>query len=268
MVKVFRILERMEPGEGVSLNEITQATKLNKGTVCNILKTLVHVGYVEKTKAGHYRITRKILTLSRPLTQEDAIRAFCEKFAQRLAEETSESGVVTTLRENKVCILAQAQHQRRVMISISNYKDLSLFHSVSGRILLSHLDVSELALICESVGFPGDEWNRICTMAALLRATSVIRREGVATMENPNDEISSYAVPVFDAFGKICAAIGFSVPIFRLDELSKQRHLQVLRANAREMSEALAARHFQQEDFMSRLQETSLRNKNPQSAKF
>ena len=240
----------MEPGEGVSLNEITQATKLNKGTVCNILKTLVHVGYVEKTKAGHYRITRKILALSRPHTHEDAIKSFCEKFARKLAEETSESGVITSLRENNVCILAQAQHQRRVMISISTYKDLSLFHSVSGRVLLSYLDPSELATICDSTGFPGDEWNGIRTMKSFLQATSAIRKDGLSIMENPDDEISAYAAPVFDSSGKICAAIGLSVPIFRLDEGNKERIIQELCSNAQEMSKYIAAQRFRREDFM------------------
>lgn len=248
--KTFKILEQMEPGGGVSLGQITKDTKLNKGTVCNILKTLIYIGYVEKTKAGHYRITRKFSALGRPIAKEDGVRALCGKFAARLAEQTCESGVITTIKENKICILAQVQHQRRVMISISNYKDLSLYHSVSGRILLSYLSRGELSAIVSEVGFPGDAWDRINTMKALLLATSAIRKEGLSVMENPDDEISAYAMPVFDSSDRICAAVGLSIPIFRLDNANREKILQSLRSNAEEMSEAVALQGFQQDDFM------------------
>lgn len=248
--KTFRILEQAGVDSGVALADIAEITKINKGTACNILKTLVGLGYVEKTRAGHYRISEKFSALGRMAGKEDSIRTLCSKFAAKLAELTCESGVVTTLRESRPCILAQVQHQRRVMVSISNYSDLSLYHSVSGRVLLSFLDSDDLSSIAASEGFPGVEWNRINSMKALLRTTAEIRGEGLAVMENPDDEISAYAMPVFDSDGKICAAIGLSIPIFRLDRNSRKRILEALRCNAELMSEAVAAHGFKQDDFM------------------
>jgi len=248
--KTFRILERAGVDSGAALADIAEITKINKGTACNILKTLVSLGYVEKTRAGHYRISEKFSALGRMAGKEDSIRALCSKFAAKLAEQTCESGVVTTLRENKPCILAQVQHQRRVMVSISNYRDLSLYHSVSGRILLSFIDRDRLSSIAASEGFPGGEWDRINSMKALLRATAAIRSEGFSVMENADDEISAYAMPVFDSDGKICAAIGLSIPIFRLDRNNRRKILEALRCNAVLMSEAVAANGFKQDDFI------------------
>ncbi len=251
--KVFLILEQMKPGRGVSLDAIARSTKLNKGTLCNILKTMAALGYIEKCGVGSYQVSGKFVALSRPFYRNETIAELSSRFVHALSEQTQESGVATTLRAANVYILAQAQYQRQVMINFSYYKDLSLYHSVSGRVLLSHLDTSHLAKILRTAGMPGAEWDNINTHVKLTKAAASIRKAGISIMRNPLHEIAAYAMPVFDAAGKICAALGLTVPAFRLGRNNESRIIESLRANCREMSDAVAAQGLEQSDFMCAL---------------
>lgn len=248
--RVFMILERMEPGNGVSLDALTQSTKLNKGTLCNILKTMVALGYLEKSGVGCYRISAKFVALAKPFLRNESIEELCGRFAVMLAERTQESAVVATLRKGKMHILAQAQHQRQVMINYSFYKDLSLYHSVSGRVLLAHMDAAALTRVAEAAGMPGEEWDGITTLKELRKSAASIREVGVSIMRNPAEEINAYAMPIIDSAGEICAAIGLTVPVFRMGEGNEDILLDVLRDISRKMSDEIAARHLSTGDFM------------------
>lgn len=240
----------MEPGKGVSLDAIAQSTKLNKGTLCNILKTMVALGYLEKCGIGSYQISGKFIALSRPFYRNETIVELSSRFAHSLSDQTQESGVVSTLRMGKVHILAQAQHQRQVMINFSYYKDLSLYHSVSGRVLLAYLDNTKSVEMTKAIGLPGKEWDNINTLEDLKKATATIRDAGMSIMHNPVHEITSYAMPVVDATGKICAALGLTVPVFRLGNNNESRIIESLRVNSREMSNTVAFQCLKQSDFM------------------
>jgi len=248
--RVFMILERMEPGNGVSLDALAQATKLNKGTLCNILKTMVALGYLEKSGVGCYQISAKFVALAKPFLRNESIEELCGRFAGVLAERTQESGVVSTLRKGRMHILAQAQHQRQVMINYSFYKDLSLYHSVSGRILLAHLDDAALAQVVEAAGMPGEEWDGIATLKVLRKAVADIRKTGVSIMRNPAEEINAYAMPVVDAAGEICAAIGLTVPVFRMGDGNEATIIESLREISGAMSGVVVTQGLAQCDFM------------------
>ena len=247
--KVFLILEQMEPGKGVSLDVIAQSTKLNKGTLCNILKTMVALGYIEKCGVGSYQISGKFIALARPFYRNETVIELSNRFARSLSEQTQESGVVSTLHMGKVHILAQAQHQRQVMINFSYYKDLSLYHSVSGRILLAYLDNAKLLEITKAAGLPGAEWDNISTFEDLKKAVAAVRDAGMSIMRNPITEITAYAMPVFDSAGEICAALGLTVPVFRLGNGNESKIIEFLRINCHEMSNTVASQNLRQSDF-------------------
>jgi DNA-binding IclR family transcriptional regulator len=240
----------MESGKGVSLDAISQSTKLNKGTLCNILKTMIALGYIEKCGVGSYQISSKFVALARPFYRNETIVELSNRFAHLLSEQTKESGVVSTLRMDKVHILAQAQHQRQVMINFSYYKDLSLYHSVSGRVLLAYLNNTRLEEITKSVGLPGKEWDNANTLEDLKKAINTIRDAGMSIMRNPVHEITSYAMPIIDGAGEICAALGLTVPVFRLGNDNESKIINSLRTNSREMSNAVASQCLGQSDFI------------------
>lgn len=249
--RVFNILECLRSDEEIGLDKLARTTKLNKGTLCNILKTLVSLGYVSKSGNGYYKISRKFFRLAYPLFRKDTIHKFSQKFSNNLADQTRESGVVATLDDSVVCIVAQAQFSRSLMVNVAIYNNLSLYHSVSGRILLSFLDDEGLSLIIEKMGYPGDEWDGISDMQKLKKAIDEIRDLEMSVMPNPDDEIKSFAVPVFDVDKKICASLGLTVPLSRLVNGNENMIVNTLRDNAKRFQQTIASESLQQSDWFN-----------------
>ena len=227
--RVFNILEHLRDSQVLSLSCLAKHMGLNKSTLCNILKTMTDLGYIENDGSGNYRISEKFKQLAQPLPQEELLKSQCMHFCKMLADETRESGVITALRHRSLSILAQSQYPRSLMISMAVYENLSLFHSVSGRIILAHLRPPELDEIIDLHGCPGAEWDGIETHAALEAACRQLRETQLSIMVNRADGIKAFAMPVFDAKHRICGAAGLTVPLFRLEERKEPEILKVLR---------------------------------------
>ena len=248
--RTFQVLELLSPNVGQTLDSLSQATGLNKGTLCNILKTLVEIEYVEKHGPGSYCLSPKLLKLTTPFSLDKAIEALGKRRTQVVAKETKESCVVCSLRENEVYVVAQTQYERSLMINaFSVYKDLSLYNSVSGRALISFLSKKEQKIITDSVGFPGTEWNNISKVDDFKEATADIIKNELVIMYNEEKEIASFAVPVFDADKNICASIGVTAPIFRVRG-GEEIIIKSLRQAASKMTKELIKENMSKADFI------------------
>jgi DNA-binding IclR family transcriptional regulator len=117
--RTFSIMELLSPDRGVSLDRLTRSTGLNKGTLCNILKSLVELGYVQKEGNGTYIISRRFYALAQPYSQDKRLVELADYYVKTLATETRESGVAAILNhDNKVEIIAQDQFNRVVMVNV------------------------------------------------------------------------------------------------------------------------------------------------------
>jgi IclR family acetate operon transcriptional repressor len=235
--RAFGIMELLSPDEGMTLDKLTRSTGLNKATLCNILKSLVELGYVENSGNGNYLISGKFYTLAHPQSRTQKLFDIADRYARLLAEETRESGVIATFDNDcKVKIIAQSQFKRSVMVSSEVYKDLSLYRSVTGRILIAYAPEEQLKKIIEVNGYPNQAWNNISNWNELQACINEIRKNDIVIMENQEQEIKAFAVPILNAGNEIYASLGLTVPLSRLDEKSV---LTALRENQNNMNEAI-----------------------------
>lgn len=230
--RVFAILEELSLDGEVSLDSLAGITGLNKGTLCNILRTLIELGYIRRSRGSHYELTEKFRELSASESRSAAEMELFQQTVASLANSTEESGVIAELRRGKVAVAAQSQYQRALMVNAMEvYAALSLYHSVSGRILLSYLSASEREQLCDSNGFPGEKWDGIESSEDLEKACSKIRRESLAVMKNPAEGIISFAVPVFYKSGKVMS-LGLTMPLIRCTVEFRQKVLNELKSHA------------------------------------
>lgn len=248
--KMFRVLELLSGGREISIKQLALDTGFDKGSLCNLLKTTVDLGYLEKPSAGRYRLSRKFANLTRNISTQEQIAEAANKIVRRLAARTEESGVLSTLQGGGIVVLAQAQHPRRVMLRISNYEDLSLYGSVSGRVLLSHLGKDLLLALVEEVGPPKEtDWPMVTSPAKLYRELGRLKTSRVVTTENPDLEASSLGVAIKDSEESVCAALALSIPVFRMTSKKRQLMVSALEESAKEMEEVIKTRNWNQSDF-------------------
>ena len=142
--RVFAILEELSLDGEVALDSLAGITGLNKGTLCNILRSLIELGYVRRSRGSHYVLTDRIRELAAPEIFTGEEQEKIRGTVRSLAEATGESGVLSILRGDRVSVVEQAQHQQPLMVNTGEiYAALSLYHSVSGRILLTGLTASQ-----------------------------------------------------------------------------------------------------------------------------
>ncbi len=236
--RVFRIMEELSLDGEVSLEALARISKLNKGTLCNILRSLIELGYARRTREGHYQLSDKIKELAQGNDISPAALEKMQNCVISLAEATGESGVIGILRHTKVAIAAQAQYQRSLMVNTHEiYAGLSLFGSVTGRILFAYVSPEERSLICRQTGFPGALWDDADSPEKVETVCAAVRSKKIAIMENPATEIISFAVPV--TFGEKTISLGLTMPLFRCNTAERKRIVKILKEHAALLSSTL-----------------------------
>jgi DNA-binding IclR family transcriptional regulator len=234
--RVFTILEELSLDGEVSLDSLARITGLNKGTLCNILRSLIELGYVSRTRGSHYELTTRFAELTAPEKRSAAETEVLNRTVISLANATEESGVLAALRGGRVAVVSQAQYQRALMVNaVDIYAALSLYHSVSGRILVSYLPTGERAALCAKHGFPGEKWDGITASEELEKACAKIRKDGLSVMKNPGEGIIAFAVPVFLRNGRTMS-LGLTMPLMRCTPDKRREILAELQEHADKLS--------------------------------
>lgn len=241
--RVFTILEELSLDGEVSLESLAKVTGLNKGTLCNILRSLIELGYVVRSRNSHYELTSRLQELVNGIHFSEKEKIFLRQTVESLAKTTGESGVLSIMRGDRVAVVTQAQHPRVIMLNTMEiYAALSLYHSVSGRILVSYMDPDARNGLCSRTGFPGSEWDDIGSFQELEEACSKIRQEGISVMENPKQEIIAFAVPVF--WNSMVMSLGLTMPISRCPSAEREKIIEQLKDHAERLSRSQAVQKF------------------------
>ena len=224
LTRAFMIFQELSRKGECSLEELARTTRLNKGTLCNILRTLIELDLVAKSVRGSYRIGEGFYSLARDRSAEK-YRQIVRTTAESLARELGESVVISTLR--------------KMVNSEITYKDLSLYHSVSGRILYSFLPREERMRLFESHGPPLEQWGGYRDFPSLEAAVNTICGESISIMTNRQEGIKSFAIPLREPVGEVTSALGVTLPIFRLPPEREKLLVQSMRNAAKRFTNAL-----------------------------
>jgi DNA-binding IclR family transcriptional regulator len=227
--KVFDSMELLSKRQKMSLKEICEATGLNKGTLCNILKTLVELGYVKKLAESLYALDEKFHSLASHGINRSGLRSLAEKYASELSFSTKESGLVSVLSDGKVVLMAKSVFDRSVIINTDIFNALPLYTSASGKVLLAFMGKEHDSLLkkCSKDGVD---------LASLKKELSEIRNSGICIQNIAGREAYAMAAPVFGANGKIIAAMGICVPSVRLKGARRLAISEKLRELSKNMS--------------------------------
>ncbi|OGV51538.1 MAG: hypothetical protein A2017_01845 [Lentisphaerae bacterium GWF2_44_16] len=209
--RVFGIIEMLSKEETLRLRELAEAKGLNKATLCNILKTLVDLGYVEKRGDSQYALSEKFQSLAYSRAQKSSLLSIAEEHANELASETRESGTVTVLHNGQAILIAKAVYNQSVIINTDVFNNLTLLKSASGKILLAFQDEKTINEILKKE-LSG------ASLEVLKRELKAIRREKFTSHEVADRQAYAFAVPVFGPDNTIAAALGICIPSNRYTE--------------------------------------------------
>ncbi len=244
MIKVLKrvvgVLEAVGRETGPTFTDLRRATGLKKATLSRILSSLEELGFVERSSDRTYSVGPRLVALARSAVRREVLSGVAERHARRLAGELGELVTVGTVRHGHRYNLARATVERSIVVDARLHQRPSPYDTATGRMMLAHLSDEALEEVVRMNGLPGEGWPGVSTREELIEALERIRRAGHAAYTAPDGEAEALAVPVHGTRGDVEAAVGVSMPSYRLDEERRREVLDALRRAARAMEHELS----------------------------
>ncbi|OGJ87546.1 MAG: hypothetical protein A2268_03850 [Candidatus Raymondbacteria bacterium RifOxyA12_full_50_37] len=237
VVKTFNILEYIASHEsGKRLVAISKEFTINPPTAHNLLKTLLELGYVQK-KDNLYSISDRFFDAFVTPFKFGYLWKIAEPLLRALSDTIKETVVLAVYHEGKRRIVGgHVSHQHSVIAPIDPEAETIMYSKPTGRVLLAHLDQTELRAYVEKNRFPGPAWDNITTFEALDAGCQIVRRNGYSMNDPEKNEIAAFAVPILRKDCTLVAALGTYLPATRYQSDIKQLLLDALRGTASTIS--------------------------------
>ncbi|NLF92949.1 MAG: helix-turn-helix domain-containing protein [Oligosphaeraceae bacterium] len=239
-LSILELISFAPDGAGLSLSEISVQMGLKRSTAHNLLKTLCLCGYAENSGSGIYRGGWKLRQFGRALSLSGYHSGLFRSVLGSLAARTGEAVVFATLLNGRRRVVARASGGQEIQVDLIRLEpeSMSIWSTVTGKILAACCSAPELALICQHYGLPdSDSWPGIGRLQELQAALGQIRQQGLSC--NFTAQVCSAAVPVYTGRQQLLGALGIHFPQFRHKPAADQAMFALLRQGAAELSAAL-----------------------------
>ena len=219
-------------GKGIRLKVLSEKLGISVKTAHNLLKTMVHCGFVEKDGFGNYTTgnsCRKIAYRNQTATCQfqshvtDVILKHVRKLREGMTYILLEKNVWTTF----VNIGPKLESWRMTTEPVRRFY---LYETATGRVLFSFSPPEQQSLLAEENGTPDIYWPRYAD------ESEQIRRQGFCMFLRTRYRTFSYSVPVFDPDGGLAGALGVYVLPEHVNPQRNRLVLTHLKAAAKEIS--------------------------------
>lgn len=237
--RAFGILEFIASHgkQPVRLTEIADKAGLSLPTTANIVKTLVHLDYLEQVgrKVGYRLGTAVFQRLNSPSLEQDLIDA-SRKPMTALREQINETSLLAVVRNNKRIILHLEESDQVLHARTRNIVDI--YETSTGRLLIAYFATKQLDQLIKAIGLPSKNvWPEAVTRERLEKALQKIRTDGSVQIFSIFHTVG-FAVPIFKN-GEVVAGLSVFVPESRYTEEAKVSIFKSIKKAAAAIGSAL-----------------------------
>jgi DNA-binding IclR family transcriptional regulator len=227
----LRVLEEFRNESALGVTELARRLGLHKNNVFRILATLEQQGYVEQVGENEaYRIGVRCLELGRAYGSSRSLLKLARPVLEELASGSGESAHLGELREFEVVHLDGEQAPQLVQTGLRIGRTLPAHCTALGKVLLAGAQREQRERYDREMVDRGRlEAHTPQTLTdrdKLLEHLHGVAAQGYAVdTEECVPGLCCAAAPVFDASGRVVAAVSISGPAFRLPEDTLQVRL-------------------------------------------
>jgi len=224
---------------GLSLSEIHRSLGLPLSSAANIVYTLHTLGYLERnTDNSHYRLSMKMLSISRRLLEGMNIPARCHGLLEDLVRESGLTAHVAVLRDGESIYIDRAASDGLVQFSTYIGMRWPAHCSAVGKALLAFHDDEELRDILQHLNLRRATPRTVTSRRVLEEQLRSFRRVGYAwEMEEGETGVACVAAPLFGNRDQLVAAVSVAgtiqqIPKRRIKDigLMVKRYAQMMSA--------------------------------------
>jgi DNA-binding IclR family transcriptional regulator len=232
------VLRLLADGSGrLALGEIARSLDLAKGTTHGILRTLIHVGFVEQDRdSGRYRLGAALLSLGTSHLDVNDLRSHSINWADPLAARTGEAVRIGTVLDGQVLVVHHVFRPDDTFQTLDVGTLLPLHATALGKVLLAYRTAGAV---------PPPELDRFTRRTIrlpriLAAELQQVRDAGWSLeVEEMTPGNAAVAAPIRGYGGLVVGAIGISGLVERICDSHYRPH-QHLVAHVRETARAIS----------------------------
>lgn len=222
----------------LTVSEIRRTTGLPATTCARILRSLVAADLLERN-GEEYRTGLRVLAWSASASAGSRLVAAAGPVIDSLRDQTLETaGVFVRNGANRRMALAVAESTQRIIYRVDIHQVMPMHTGAIGKVFMA-FDPAAWQL-AETAGFKAFTDSTVTEPSALQHQLERVRVEGYAVARDEREQgLSSIAAPVFQADGRLIAAVGLGLPSFRFGPDDQPRLVAAVVAAGEVLSEAL-----------------------------
>jgi DNA-binding IclR family transcriptional regulator len=200
----------------MQLKDIAKQTSINKSTAYRFLAHLENEGYLIRDEVGAYVIGPKLARLG-SINHEETLRKISRPMLQKLWTLTGETVNLAVLDASQVLYLdvIESTHTFRLVTQAGARRPV--YCTSLGKAMAAYLPQEELDELLASLHYERFTPRTFIQPARLKRELMKVHDQGYAIDdEEAVPGARCVAAPIFDAGGKVSAAISVSGPITRI----------------------------------------------------
>jgi DNA-binding IclR family transcriptional regulator len=170
------------------------------------------------------------------------IRDISAPFLQRLADETSETVIISTLKKYNMINISVLKSPYRLQVYTTEGDLMPVYCTAVGKILLSSLIDEEFKRVFNAIELVKYTKNTITDLEKLQSELTTVGKNDIAfDNEEYELDVRSVATPVRNNIGRVVAAIGIIGPANRLNEKKVREIVPIAKLYGRRISEEMVS---------------------------
>ena len=240
--KAFEIFEVfLKSDDELSINNISQLSGINAGTVHRITSILVKRGYVVQPKRrGKYSLsTAKVVEFARIVQHKLKIKHIAVPYLRELSQTVDEAVAMANLLGHVAFNIVTINPDHIINLRPDS-ATLSLYSTGLGKIFLANMSDKEFEEYTQRVKLKPRTTNTVIKISNLKKQLKQIRRDGVAFEDEEHElGIKTVSAPVKDWENNVAAAISVVGPSVRMTREKMLEIAPIVKNYASKISSAM-----------------------------
>lgn len=246
VLRAITILELFVEHKELSLQQITDKTKLPKPTAYRLLSTLTSTGLLYKVKEhvhdSRYRLGIKLLQLGHLVAERIELREIALPYMEELAQTINEVVHLVIPNNEEATYIEKVNSTRALSLQTKIGRSIPLYIGSGPKMLLAFLPVSEQERILNKAELT-TLTNRRIDKEKLLEELKEIRVQRISmSVEEQDPDTTGISFPIFNYEADVIGALAISGLSSRFTGDKLARMIEYGRKTAEEISDQLGYR--------------------------
>jgi DNA-binding IclR family transcriptional regulator len=206
------------------------------------LRVLENRAYLQRDTGGKYRLGLKLMSLTGDALTHLDVREIAKPTLQDFLRKSKLPEAHLAVLDNGRAVYIEKVENEKSFIKMDIWigHRLPIHTTAIGKVLVANLTEDEIVKILKLRGMEKKTRKSITSEQKFLREIKKVKEYGFAVDNEENaDGVRCIAAPIFDASGKVAAALGTSSTILHIDETHLPKIVELVRKSANQVSRQL-----------------------------